>query len=111
MLATYATHILNWQRETSQNHIGDVVLNEIVFAGHAKTLASVRLNLDITRGSNEGDGESCVENLVAAIILLACFAHLCLNTDVWRLHMAAIVRIFEIKEFSLNLRLIALVEW
>lgn len=109
MLATYAKHLLNWQRETSQNQDGSLVLNEIVFAGHAKTLAFVRLNLDTTRNSDEGGGG--IEKLVTAIVSLACYGHLCLDMDVWRLHMDAIARIFEVKGVLLSSRLMALVEW
>lgn len=83
-------------------------MNEIVFLGHAKTLAFVRLSLG---SSDEGGGGEEVEKLVTAIVSLACYAHLCLDMDVWRLHMAAIARIFEVKGFALSPRLMALVEW
>lgn len=58
----------------------------------------------------EDDGEQ-VEKLVTAIVSLACYAHLCLDMDVWKVHMTAIVRIFEAKGVSLSPRLMALVEW
>lgn len=106
MLATYAKHLLNWQRETFQDQDRSSVLSEIVFSGHVKTLAFVRLNLSI----DEDDGEQ-VEKVITAIVALACYAHLCLDMDVWKLHMAAVGRIFEAKGFSLSPRLMALVEW
>lgn len=109
MLATYAQHLLNCQREICLNQDASPILNEIVLSGHAKTLASVRSSLGSS--DEKGGGVEKSETLVAAIVSLACYAHLCMDMDVWRLHMAAIARIFEAIGFALSPRLMALVEW
>lgn len=61
--------------------------------------------------SDEGGDGGEVEKLVTAIVSLACYAHLCLDMAVWKVHMAAIGRISEVKGVSLGPRLMALVEW
>ncbi|EED16030.1 hypothetical protein TSTA_011400 [Talaromyces stipitatus ATCC 10500] len=101
MLSTYAKHLLNWQQATTRDNINND-LNEIILSGHTKTLVYVRLNLGST-----GDE---LEKVAAAIVSLACYAHLCLDMESWKMHMAAITRIFEIRR-DWNPRLIGLVEW